>query len=67
MFFTSPVKGAETSIHLATSPQVEGVTGRYFIRCRETPSSDASHDRESQRRLWEVSEKMCGITSAATA
>jgi NAD(P)-dependent dehydrogenase (short-subunit alcohol dehydrogenase family) len=66
VFFTSPDKGAETSIYLATSPEVEGVTGKYFVRSREAESSPASHDRDAARRLWEVSEQMCGLSSAAS-
>jgi NAD(P)-dependent dehydrogenase (short-subunit alcohol dehydrogenase family) len=66
LFFMSPEKGAETSIYLATSPEVEGVTGKYFVRSREASSSAASHDREAARRLWEVSEQLCGIAPAAS-
>ena len=61
----SPEKGAATSIYLASSPEVEGVTGKYFADCRETPSSPASYDEPSQRRLWVVSEEMCGLKAAA--
>ncbi len=67
VFFTIPEKGAETTIHLAASPDVEGVTGKYFVRSREAESSPASHDRDAARRLREVSEQMCGITAAASA
>lgn len=60
----SPVEsGAETSVYLATSPEVEGVTGRYFRRSRAVESSPASYDEEAQRRLWEMSERMVGLTS----
>jgi NAD(P)-dependent dehydrogenase (short-subunit alcohol dehydrogenase family) len=51
----SPEKGARTSIHLATSPDVEGVTGKYFARCREARSSPRSYDTAAQDRLWDVS------------
>ena len=61
----SPEKGAATSIYLASSPEVEGVTGKYCGACRETPSSPASYDEASQKRLWEVSEEMCGLKAAA--
>ena len=55
----SPVEpGAETSVYLATSPEVEDVTGRYFRKNRETNSS---HDEEAQRKLWELSERMVGL------
>ncbi len=57
----SPEKGAATSIYLASSPEVDGVTGKYFAGCRETPSSPTSYDEGAQRRLWEVSEQMCGL------
>ena len=63
-FILSPEKGAATSIYVASSPELEGVTGKYFVDCREKPSSPASYDEEAQRRLWEVSEEMCGIKAA---
>jgi NAD(P)-dependent dehydrogenase (short-subunit alcohol dehydrogenase family) len=57
----SPEEGAATSIHLASSPDVEGVTGRYFVDCTETRSSEASYDRATASRLWRVSEELTGI------
>ena len=53
-----PEKGAETSIYLASSAEVEGVTGQYFVNKKIAQSSPESHDRELARRLWEVSEKL---------
>ena len=64
-FILSPEKGAATSIYLASSPEVEGVTGKYFMDCRETPSSPASYDEEAQRKLWEISEDFCGLKAGA--
>jgi retinol dehydrogenase 14 len=61
LFAISPVKGARTSIHLASSPEVEGVTGRYFDDCKETASHALSHDETLQEKLWAVSAKMTGI------
>ncbi len=52
--------GARTSIHLATSPDVATVTGRYFDQCREAESSSASHDESVGQRLWELSETLTG-------
>ena len=52
--------GARTSIQLAASPDVAGVSGRYFDKCREAESSPASHDEETGRRLWEMSESLTG-------
>jgi retinol dehydrogenase 14 len=54
----SPEEGAETSIYLASSPEVEGVSGRYFVKKAEAPSSDASHDERIARRLWEASAEL---------
>jgi NAD(P)-dependent dehydrogenase (short-subunit alcohol dehydrogenase family) len=53
-----PEQGAETSVYLASSPAVEGVTGKYFSSKQETKSSAASHDVGAQQRLWELSERM---------
>ncbi len=57
-FALSPAKGARTSIYLATSPEVEHVSGRYFVNGEATESSPASYDEESARRLWEASEQL---------
>jgi retinol dehydrogenase-14 len=54
----SPAKGAETSIYLASSPEVEGVTRQYFINKKIAQSSPASQDVQLAKRLWEVSEKL---------
>ena len=64
-FTKSSAQGAETSTYLASSPEVEGVTGKYFDNSAETPSSRASHDEEEQRRLWEISEQMTGLVVSA--
>jgi NAD(P)-dependent dehydrogenase (short-subunit alcohol dehydrogenase family) len=56
----TPEEGADTPIWLATSPEVEGVTGKYFVRRRDTRSSNVSHDKKVARRLWEVSAEMVG-------
>jgi retinol dehydrogenase-14 len=57
----TPEQGARTSIHLASSPVVEGVSGRYFEECREALSSDASYDRTAAATLWRVSEDLTGV------
>jgi retinol dehydrogenase-14 len=59
-FFKKPEEGALTPIYVATSPEVEGVTGKYFRRCQPMGTTQASNDREAQRRLWEASEEMTG-------
>jgi retinol dehydrogenase-14 len=57
-FLLSVEKGAETSVHLASSAEVEGVTGRYFAKKRMKRSSERSHDVATARRLWDISEAM---------
>ena len=57
-FAISPQKGAETSVYLASSPEVEGVTGKYYVEKKAVSSSAASYDQEAARRLWQISEEM---------
>jgi retinol dehydrogenase-14 len=57
----SPEKGAETSIYLASSPEVEGLSGRYFVKKTEARSSDVSYDERLARRLWEVSADLTNL------
>jgi len=54
-------KGAETAIFLASSPEVEGISGKYFKERREIKSPKLSYNIESQKRLWEISEKLTRI------
>ncbi len=63
-FMKSPDKGARTQVYLASSPEVEGVTGKYFIDAKEARSSAESHDAAIARRLWEVSAKMTGLPAS---
>jgi NAD(P)-dependent dehydrogenase (short-subunit alcohol dehydrogenase family) len=56
--FLSPEKGARTSVYLASSPEVEGVSGRYFAKCKEKTPKPQALDAEAARRLWSVSEAM---------
>lgn len=57
-FALSPKQGAETPVYLATSPEVEGVSGRYFDKKRPVRSSRVSYDEDAQERLWHVSEEL---------
>ncbi len=59
----SPEEGARTSVYLASSPEVQGMSGKYFVKCREAQSNAASHDIESQKRLWEISRTMTGMSA----
>jgi NAD(P)-dependent dehydrogenase (short-subunit alcohol dehydrogenase family) len=54
----SPEKGARTSVYLASAAEVAGVSGKYFVDCREHAPSTAARDAAAARRLWDVSEQM---------
>ncbi len=57
-FTIEPAVGAETSVYLAASPEVEGVTGKYFAKRKEKASSKASYDLVSAEKLWNISEAL---------
>ena len=61
----SPEEGAETSVYLATSPDIEGVTGKYFDDKKEKHPSRTAQDDELARRLWRVSEEYTGLKAAS--
>jgi NAD(P)-dependent dehydrogenase (short-subunit alcohol dehydrogenase family) len=64
-FMKSPEKGAQTPIYLASSPEVEGVSGKYFVNKKEAVSSAQSYDEAAARRLWQISEELTGIKATA--
>jgi NAD(P)-dependent dehydrogenase (short-subunit alcohol dehydrogenase family) len=57
-FLRTPMDGAATSIHCATAPELEGVTGRYFANRAERAPSRAALDDDAARRLWDASEEL---------
>jgi len=63
-FMKSPAQGAATSIHLASSPDLEQVTGRYFANSKPKRSSKRSYDEAAAARLWQVSADLVGLTAA---
>jgi NAD(P)-dependent dehydrogenase (short-subunit alcohol dehydrogenase family) len=58
LFALSPEQGARTTVYLASSPDVAGVSGRYFVKERAVPSSPASYDEAAAQRLWLLSERL---------
>jgi retinol dehydrogenase 14 len=60
-FMKSPTRGAETAGYLASSPEVEGVTGRYFADRKARKSQDSSYDAATTARLWNVSAELVGL------
>jgi retinol dehydrogenase-14 len=63
-FMQTPERGAATSIHLASSPTVEGVTGTYFIKGKPRRSSPSSYENATAMRLWDVSWDLVGLPSS---
>jgi hypothetical protein len=61
----TPAQGAATPIYLASSPEVEGITGRYFVNCKPKTSSKASYDTTAAARLWQASIDLAGMTATA--
>lgn len=58
LFGVSPEEGARTSIYLASSPDLEGVTGKYFVRSIPKRSAQISYDESLQHQVWEASAKL---------
>ena len=59
LFGRKPEEGARTSIYLAVSPEVQGVTGKYFADCKPVSSSLESYDTAVAARLWHASLEIC--------
>ena len=57
-FMTSVEQGAQTTLYLATSPEVEGVSGKYFANRKERKSSPRSYNEATRLRLWQVSKEL---------
>jgi hypothetical protein len=62
-FQISAKKGAETTVYLASSPEVEGVTGKCFSKLKKVSTTPISYDEEKQRLLWDTTLKLLGLTS----
>ena len=58
LFALTPQQGADTLIYLASSSDVAGITGQYFVKRKAVPSSPLSHDDKTARQLWEISESL---------
>jgi hypothetical protein len=50
--------GAENSVYVATSSELEGVTGKYFVSKKDVPSADISYDSSIQKKLWTISKDL---------
>jgi NAD(P)-dependent dehydrogenase (short-subunit alcohol dehydrogenase family) len=63
LFFISPESAARRVLYVATSPDLEGVTGKYFTKMHEVRSSQESYDDDSAKRLWQVSGELTHLSS----
>jgi len=61
LFLPGPEKGADTPVYLASSPEVESVTGKYYDHRLEKQSSVESRDQAMAKKLWDESEKMTSL------
>jgi retinol dehydrogenase 14 len=61
-FFISPGTAAKRILYVATSPDLEGVTGKYFTKMHEARSSQESYDNDSAERLWQISEQLTKLS-----
>ena len=66
-FMLSPERGADTIVYLASSPDVAGQTGGYYVKRQRREPSAAARDDTVARELWELSEKMTGLAPARPA
>ena len=66
-FMRSPQRGASTIVYLATSPEVAGATGGYYVNRQRREPSAAARDDATARRLWQLSEELTGLTPAPPA
>ena len=67
LFMITPEEGARTSVYLASSPEVEGVTGQYFDKCAPKEPSRAALEVDAPARLWTVSEEMTRVREPVRA
>lgn len=57
----TPAEGAQTSIYLASSNEVQNMSGKYWDKCKPKPSSKKSYDEQDARKLWDISLQLCKI------
>jgi NAD(P)-dependent dehydrogenase (short-subunit alcohol dehydrogenase family) len=66
-FMITPAQGAATSVYLASSQEVAGVSGKYFDKCQQRQPSDAALEAEAPERLWAISEELTGVRAKSSA
>jgi NAD(P)-dependent dehydrogenase (short-subunit alcohol dehydrogenase family) len=66
-FLLTPARGAETTIFLATSPDVESITGKYWTGKKPAKTSGISYKKDVQEKMWQVTEKLVGLPEQSSA
>jgi len=61
-FFITPQQAAQASLYLSLSPEMENITGKYFVKDKSVPASSISYDPVLAKKTWEISERLCGLT-----
>ncbi|XP_067000508.2 retinol dehydrogenase 11 isoform X2 [Anabrus simplex] len=64
IFFKTSLEGAQTSIYLAVSEDVEGVSGKYFVDCKEAYMSRAARNEQLAKKVWEKSEELVSLKAS---
>jgi NAD(P)-dependent dehydrogenase (short-subunit alcohol dehydrogenase family) len=64
-FMRSPKRGADTAVYLASSHEVNGISGRYFANRKSKTSNPSSYDTATTARLWSVSADLVGLANDA--
>jgi retinol dehydrogenase 14 len=65
-FLKTPAQGARSSIYLASSPDMEGVTAQFFVNSKPKSANKVAYDADMTRRLWDVSAGLVGMSSPTT-
>ena len=63
----SPEVGARTPIYLAMAPEVAGITGGYFVNCKQKRTAAITYDQAIAKKHWEISERLTSLNSGTTA
>ncbi|MFX1375724.1 MAG: SDR family oxidoreductase [Promethearchaeota archaeon] len=61
LFMKSPKRGAKSSVYCASSPEVEGISGKYFKKRREAKTVRVSYNEELAKQLWNISVELTGL------
>jgi hypothetical protein len=58
----SAAKGADTAIYLASSSNVDNISGKYFVNRKPVGPSELADDHDAAARLWKISEELTGYS-----